>query len=192
MPGMNTMKECYMDARTRLHLTNGEIAEAYGRKKATIDRAIGSDKKFFKELYEKEHKKMEENKFEFEEEAEAVPVIQEEQAMQSAEEIEEPDNPDSVYEICTCCGKRFEIPLSEQDFFYNLGYPLPKRCRVCRKGRSEYTDFVCADCGEHYQMSASEMDYYKRNNLFVPKRCKACRDKRRNRLNKIREKNKRI
>ncbi len=184
MAGMNTMEECYMDARVRLHKTNEEIAYDYGKKKATIDRAIGSDKKFFKELYERENKNMEENKFGFEDEAEVVPMGQ--------KEPEEVENPDSVYETCSCCGERFEIPLSEQDFFNNLGYPLPKRCRKCRKGRNEHTDFVCVDCGEHFQMSASEMDYYNRNNLFVPKRCPDCRKARKQRLDKIREKNKRI
>lgn len=172
----NTMKECYMDARVRLHKTNEEIAKAYGRKKATIDRAIGSDKKFFKELYEKEHKKMEENKFGFEDEVE-------ESTMPAH------DSGDLVRK-CKVCGKEFIIALTEQDFFNRLGYALPKRCPECRKATDNVETITCKECGKEFTITESEKSFYKRNGLFVPHRCPECRKARKERLDKLKEKNK--
>ncbi len=181
MKTAKTMKEVYMDARVSLLKTNAEIARRYGVKEATVRKAIGSDKKFFKELYEEENNKMAENKeFAFTDENDEV--------IENKEVNNHGNDDGTIFCDCVSCGNRYAIQLTEQDFFNKLGYPLPKRCHECRKSRSNFKEFTCEDCGTTFTMSENEINFYNRNNLFLPKRCATCRKKRKDHLEELKKK----
>ena len=40
-----------------------------------------------------------------------------------------------VVQECAMCGTSFTISVDEQKCFAELGYPIPKRCKPCRKIR---------------------------------------------------------
>lgn len=37
--------------------------------------------------------------------------------------------------VCQDCGKEFSFSENEQEFYKNLGFPEPKRCKFCRTAR---------------------------------------------------------
>lgn len=151
-----TRKEMYMRARNEDGMTNEQIAEAYGVKVSTVDRAIGK-------------KKENANMSEYNDET----MDMNEEVM--SEEKTEKKVLKTIVVNCCDCGKTFSITPAEQKFYASKGYELPKRCHTCRKKRSQFEEFECVDCGATFTIKKTEREFYERNGLHLPHRCPECR-----------------
>ncbi|MBQ7757503.1 AbiH family protein [Anaerotignum sp.] len=61
--------------------------------------------------------------------------------------------------LCIECGNEFIISAREQEYFHNLGYVLPKRCRTCRnKRRQEQQEKIAeAEAAKKWKKDEAEL-----------------------------------
>lgn len=157
MENKKTSKEKYLEMRNKGYSNKG-IAEFYKVQEATVDRAIGKNKK-------ENTGSMVNDSMDFFDDFEEM-----------SEGTTTNENVRELKTItCIDCGKEFDFSPAEQKFYESRGFDMPKRCPECRDKRKKTVDVECVDCGKTFQMRLTEKEYYEKNGLFVPKRCPSCR-----------------
>lgn len=165
-----TRAEMYLQAREQ-GMTNKEIALQYGVKVATVERAIGKEPA---KLTTKQG------------------AAEKKQARQATAEPnfnrKPPDRVLTPRTIkCTDCGNEFTMAPSEQKFYLNKGYKLPKRCEACRTKRASEEKLICVDCGKEFAISNTNRRFYESKGLMLPRRCSDCLKYKRERNRRLEE-----
>jgi hypothetical protein len=56
---------------------------------------------------------------------------------------------------CRQCGKEFIFSSSEQEYYKERGFTLPRHCKPCRSNRQNPNPLRCSSCGEEIEKSSS-------------------------------------
>lgn len=150
--------------------SNEEIAKEYNVKKSTVDRAIGSDRKFKEEKNMGINSKMAQTR---------IVKRPKEEAPKSDATSQPREVLKTITINCCDCGRTFSVNPAEQNFFKRKGLNLPKRCPECREKRKKVETRICVDCGAEFTITRTNLEYFKRIGMHAPKRCEECRKNKR-------------
>jgi hypothetical protein len=88
---------------------------------------------------------------------------------------------------CSACGCAFIMTESDEQWFVDKGWPIPKRCKTCRDNKvakkqvvegtdveEASTEHTCIECTDKFYTTASHEKWYASKNLLVPARCPKC------------------
>ena len=101
------------------------------------------------------------------------------------------------YHECIGCGGTFEMTESDEKWFLDKGWPIPKRCKACRAKKAEANQLstptkaegttntpekenhhTCIECGKLFMMTETHEKWFTDKGLLVPTRCPNCVAKR--------------
>lgn len=109
----------------------------------------------------------------------------------TAHTIEELDIEVTHSHDCISCGSTFTMTESDEKWYSDKGWPIPKRCKACRDEKKagkevnqtpvveeKMNEHTCIECNEVFHMSEQHEKWYISKNLLVPNRCPKCVNKR--------------
>lgn len=91
---------------------------------------------------------------------------------------------------CVTCGSKFDMSEADEKWFIDKGWPIPKRCKMCRDNKVKKivvtssdpdemkSTHKCIGCGEIFYTTQSHEEWYISKHLLFPTRCFKCITKR--------------